>query len=212
MIMIGANSATGEKVLDLLVHQGSTGSTLLPFIPESFTVVTKENESPYAGGVVVSGKFFSTHLYLKDASGNTFAYICKEGKDYHVLSTKPFMEGQETSRIKDAGTTLYCWYIIETGAVGVGTSYIKVWTKKGYVSLYHCEAHSTEELVAKGIPAPVSIKKHDDGSVVTLMKQIKRANILGGHSWEVIIAAGMDPCLVICFVSIVDIVMEKMLL
>lgn len=188
------------RMLDLIINQGiadgpfANGSLLF----ESFTVLTKEGQ-PYAGGIKVHGKRFTKNLYLVDDKGNELACMYEDAhKNTLILSSRPFFPGQGVSSFTVEKHSMYEWYKISRDNLGLGGGTVEVASKKGgFVAGYTTQMHTSPEDIAKG-HAPVMSVQQAGGAYVALTKQTKTTEFLHGISRKVLVAPGMDPCLVIC--------------
>jgi hypothetical protein len=199
------------KMLAFTVSQGvggfMAGSHLPAMIPDSFVVRNSSDDHPYAGGVIVAGKRFTSNLYLQSGE-KTLAVILKKGgtmgakTSFLICSPRPMFQDQKPAAEQDGGGTLYHWFRIQGDNFGIHSCTIELWShaKKDYVVQYSSEPHMNKEMMMAGIVAPVSIRKGDQ--YVAFMKQVKRDNVMAGVTWSVHVAPGMDPCLVICFVAV----------
>lgn len=189
--------------------------------PDSFAVTNASDKKPFAGGIKIVGKRMTDTLFLEDGHGKELARIFKTGgklgkpATYEICGYKPFVKGQmskEQQPGKD-GKELFSWYKIHGDGFGSLKLHIEKYHKQGdhnYVEAYSSEPNLPEGgyPALKGRYPPVIFRK-TDGSYVTFMSEHKASNPLAGTSWLAHIAPGMDPCLIICCVAILDEIEKK---
>jgi hypothetical protein len=199
--------------LDIIVSMGVSVPGALSK-PDSFTVTTASDNKPFAGGVQVVGKRMTDTLFLEDGNGKELARIFKSGgkmgksATYEICGYKPFVEGQLSKQQQPGqdGRELFSWAKVSGDGFGSLKLHVQMYHgPEQYVETYFSEPNLPEGgyKALKGIYPPVIFKK-TDGTYVAFVSERKASNPLAGLSWLAHIAPGMDPCLVICCIAILD--------
>lgn len=179
--------------------------------PDHFVVTNIDDDEPYANGIKIKGKRLSTTLVLEDGNGEELARIIKSGgkkgnpTTFDVCAFRPFHKDQRPDT-DDKGDALYCWakvsgdnlgdlkLKVETRSPDNGGSYVKMYTSEPY------HPHAADD----DVYPPIIFKRRDGSNVAFAGAKRASASPFAGPSWLVHIAPGMDPCMIICFIAILD--------
>lgn len=176
--------------------------------PDQFVVTNVDDDEPYAGGIKVKGKRLSTTLFLEDGNGNELADIMKTGgkkgvpTTFKICATRPFHKNQPPET-DDKGNQHFCWAKVSGDDLKLK---VEMWSPEnggGYVKAYHSEPYHAHAAASDVYP-PLVWKKRDGSNVAFAGAKRSSPSPFMGPAWIVHIAPGMDPCLIICFICILD--------
>jgi hypothetical protein len=172
---------------------------------DSFTIRVPNGDS-YADGIQIKGKALSLRdkMVLEDGNGSPIA-ICmrtllKLVPTFRIYSFVPIIEGQSPSDEKHCDRPLYVWAecinqplsVQYTLALWNGTNFARTFVSDKVGPVFGLQN--------------VLVSKYDQP--VCMMLQT-RFEFCQGQVWKVTVAPGVDPCLMICFVAIIDEMMER---
>jgi hypothetical protein len=182
--------------------------------PDKFTVTNLSDGKPYAGGIHIKGMRMSTALALEDGHGKELASIFKSGGKmgkpamYEICGYHPFVKSQMSIQGQPGkdGKELFSWAKVSRDGFGSLKLHVKIF--KGhddYVETYYSEPNMPEggPATLKDRYPPVIFKK-TDGEYVAFVSATHSTSIVSGPCWKAHIAPGMDPCLFICCLAILD--------
>lgn len=179
--------------------------------PNHFTVTNVDDDEPYAGGINIKGKRLSSTLFLEDGNGEELARIIKTGGKkgdpitYDICSFRAFHDAQRPDA-DDKGDALYCWAKVSGDTDGDLKLTVETWSPDnggGYVKMYTSEpyhAHAADE----DMYPPLVFKRRDGSNVAFAGAKRASASPFVGPSWILHIAPGMDPCMIICVIAVLD--------
>lgn len=150
-------------------------------------------------------------LFLEDGKGHEIAWIVKTGGKkgiplvFKICASRPFHKSQKPET-DDNGNSFYCWAKISGDQCGDLKLTVETWSPDdggGYVNMYTSKPYHAHA-AAKDIYPPVVFKRRDGSNVAFAGAKRASASQFMGPSWLLHIAPGMDPCMIICFIAILD--------
>lgn len=181
--------------------------------PDTFAVTNLSEGTPYAGGIKIKGMRMSTTLALEDGHGKELARILKSGgkmgkpATYEVCGYHPFFKGQ-TSKGQPGkdGKEMFSWAKVDGDSFGSLKLHVKMCKSHGeYVETYYSAPNMPEGgAAALKDRFPPIIFQNTDGEYVAFVSATHSSNPLAGPSWKAHIAPGMDPCIILCCMAILD--------
>lgn len=179
--------------------------------PDHFAVTNIDDDEPFAGGIKIRGKRLTSSLFLEDGNGKELATIIQYGgkkgvpKTYAICTLRPFHKDQPPET-DDKGNSFYCWGKVSGDNLGDLKIKVDTWCPDnggGFVRTYHSEPYHAHA-AADDVYPPLVFKRRDGSNVAFAGAKRASPSPFLGPSWLVHIAPGMDPCMVICFIAILD--------
>jgi hypothetical protein len=168
----------------------------------------------YAGGAhfkEYKGFVGNITLVLLDKDDNPIA-LCEQVRvklhsEYNILGIRPLLKGDEPKREQD-GATFYPWFRVHAIDNAIQGCYrsISVWNGSDYVPMLRVYP-STRRPGAKAAnlcmvkKTELLVTQESDCAIVAFLNKKTADNCTG---WEITIAPGVDPALVICTAAVVE--------
>lgn len=147
------------------------------------TVVYASDEAPFAVSIKgQGGTFVKNKMFLKSREDNTvIAVMIHDGNlKFKIYSFQPQHEGQVPSKERQNGQELYVWAKVESA----GFEQVCMWVQND--ATYVAEGDGIRGMqVRRGRKTCATVRSTS-------------------HFWDVTIGPGIDPSLFVCFLAIVD--------
>lgn len=167
--------------------------------------IVDKAHTPYAGGLkfVERKRFMKDRIYvLLDANDKPIALTVEDGASDAVnaciiYSAKPLTDSpvHESVLLKEDDITFYPWFrVVDDHPAYTSIDY---WEPSGKYQPF-LRAHPDKEEHAVGLLIKSASGNHTLGHLVKMKKE-------GGvHGWDVTIAPGVDPCMMICITAAME--------
>ena len=174
-------------------------------VSSELLAITNIDGSPYAGGITIQGHLFSVKdcIMLEDASGRPIAVITHDpwNAGFIICGTYPLRDGQPKSdRFQIHGKPLYPWAkVMPREREGIQIYILMMRTPDEDFSLVHFKAIPVGPVVG-----PQSRVIQYRGKEVGFIRSQKEEQAQSEqHTTVMILAPGIDPCLMLCFSAII---------
>lgn len=139
---------------------------------------------------------FRDRMVLRDSKGAVIGVMLKMffrwQETFKIYGFRPFVEGQAASDQRYNNRVLYPWAEIAEQFMSV----------QRVMTMADGTKYVADQVV--GFLAPQNMRLTCSGNVCAGAKQSNWAADFGGKSWEITVGPGIDPCLICCFIAVVD--------
>lgn len=183
---------------------------ILSLSGQDFSIKSKDGKVV----AIMQGKNLSLRdrSVLKDAAGEPVACILEKmlsmSISFFVYSFKPYFKGQEPTSEKQGGQPLYAWAKVWKKSMSV-TDEFHICMATGNNEYEPANEGSYKALAPGYLSSQLMVTKGGQGCCLITRAELQWGDLIGGNHYEVSIAAGIDPILMVALVGIRDRAAEK---
>jgi len=183
---------------------------LLTLTGQAMSIKDKENKLI----AKIDGKILSIRdrCVIHGADGQPACCIIERilsvSKSYFVYSYKPYFEGQKPSGEKMDGADLYAWAKIWKRLVAI-TDEFEICMAVGDDEYEAADAGSYKAKAPSMTSPKLQVEKQGKGCALVERKVIDFGELIDINGWELTVAKGIDPVLMIALISVKDAIKDK---